>query len=120
MSIQKRIKKREQRRAFRVRNKLRTINRSGKARISVFRSNRSLYVQIIDDMTHNTIVGLSTFAVSKTGGKNKELAHKLGLLAGQKALERSVESVYFDRGSYLYHGRIKALADGLREAGLQF
>lgn len=120
MSIQKRIQKRTSRRSFRVRNKLRTINRTGRYRVSVFRSNAELYLQVIDDKQGHTLVGMSTASLTGVTGDKTEKARQLGLCVGQKAVEQNVREVLFDRGSFMYHGRVKAAAEGLRESGLQF
>ena len=110
------------RRHTRVRGKI-----SGNAkcpRFCVTRSNNNLYVQFIDDVAGKTLVGMSTigpeFKGSKANGANVEGAKKLGELAGKKAVDAGIKKVVFDRGGNLYHGRIKALAEGAREAGLKF
>ena len=92
-------------------------------RLSVFRSSKHIYAQVIDDTKGVTIVAASTN--EKTigeiaNGGNVEAAQKVGALIAQKAKEKGIEKVVFDRGGYLYHGRIQALADAAREAGLQF
>ncbi len=93
-------------------------------RLNVFRSLTNIYVQIIDDTTGNTLVATSSLDKALKGkianGSNKEAAKEVGKLIGQKAVEKGIKSVVFDRGGYLYHGRIKALAEGAREAGLDF
>lgn len=120
MSLQKRIQKRTTRRTHRVRNKLRTINRTGRYRVSVFRSNKDLYLQVIDDSNGHTIIGMAASSLAGITGDKSERARQLGIRVGQKAVEQNVTEVLFDRGSYLYHGRVKAAAEGLREGGLQF
>ena len=111
-------------RAKRVR-RIRT-NISGtaeKPRMRVYRSNRHIYVQIIDDVKRATLVALSTgdkeFDCSDIKGKC-ELAKRVGLLVAEKAKTAGISRVIFDRGGYLYHGRVKALSEGAREGGLQF
>lgn len=95
-----------------------------KPRLNVFRSNLNIYAQIIDDVTGNTLIAASSLEtsikekVSNTG--NKEAAKLVGELVAKKALEKGIENVVFDRGGYLYHGRVKELAEGAREAGLKF
>lgn len=93
-------------------------------RLNVFRSLKNIYVQIIDDTTGNTLVAASTLDEALKGklshGGNKAAAKELGKLIGQKANEKGIKQVVFDRGGYLYHGRVKELADGAREAGLDF
>lgn len=103
----------------RIRSK--TAGTAQKPRLSVFRSNKSIYAQVIDDKKHATIVGawqgeLSTKEKSKKIDKAKEL----GLLIAKKALSKKISKVVFDRGSYKYHGRVKAVAEGAREGGLKF
>lgn len=92
-------------------------------RLNVFRSLKNIYVQIIDDTTGNTLVAASTLDEAlkgKVNGANKEAAKEVGRFIGQKALEKGIKQVVFDRGGYLYHGRVKELAEGAREAGLDF
>ena len=93
-------------------------------RLNVFRSLKHIYAQIIDDSTGNTLVAASTLdealkSKSKSGG-NKAAAREVGKLVAQKAVDKGIKQVVFDRGGYLYHGRIKELAEGAREAGLEF
>lgn len=93
-------------------------------RLAVFRSNNHMYAQIIDDTVGNTLVSASTLQkdvkaeVEKTN--NADAAKKLGTLIAKKALEKGITEVVFDRGGFIYQGKIKALADAAREAGLQF
>jgi len=92
-------------------------------RMSVFRSNRHIYAQIIDDVQRKTLVAMSTEDKSFTtdDATNKsEQARKVGLLIAEKAKSAGIQKIVFDRGGYLYHGRVKALSDGAREGGLQF
>jgi len=90
-------------------------------RLSVFRSNKSIYAQVIDDLNGHTIVAASS-KDSGVDAKSKKVdqAVAVGKILAEKAKAAGVTAVTFDRGGYLYHGRIKALADGAREAGLQF
>ncbi len=92
-------------------------------RMSVYRSNRHIYVQLIDDTQSQTLVALSTgdknFDDSELNGKCEQ-AKKIGLLIAAKAKAAGIDRVVFDRGGYLYHGRVKALSDGAREGGLEF
>ena len=88
-------------------------------RLSVFRSARHIYAQIIDDSTGRTLVSASTLKADIEGRKIEQ-AHEVGLVSGKKALEQGITKVVFDRGGNIYHGRIKALAEGAREAGLEF
>ena len=105
----------------RVRKKIKGT--SERPRLNVFRSLKNIYVQIIDDTTGNTLVAVSTLDEAikgKLAGGNKAAAREVGKLIGQKAVEKGIKQVVFDRGGYLYHGRIKELAEGAREAGLEF
>jgi large subunit ribosomal protein L18 len=93
-------------------------------RLCVFRSLSNIYAQIIDDETQSTLVSASSLESaikSKIGnGGNKEAAKEVGILIAQKALEKGIEKVVFDRGGYIYHGRVLSLAEAAREAGLKF
>ena len=116
MSLHKREAQKTQRRVFRVRGK--QFSRGEKPRISVFRSLNHIYAQIIDDNAHETLTSFSSLNLGKTKGDKKEIAKKVGLELGKLAVQKSIKDAFFDRGKYKYHGRIKALADGLREAGI--
>ena len=87
-------------------------------RMSVFRSNKQIYVQVINDLTGNTLVSASSLGMETM--PKKEQAAKVGELIAQKALEAGITQVVFDRNGYLYHGRVKELADGARKGGLKF
>ena len=106
------------------RNKIKTRIRgkiSGTAerpRMSVFRSNKGIYVQIIDDIAGNTLVASSSKGLE--GGTTTEVAAKVGADIAKKALDKGITQVVFDRNGYLFHGRVKSLADAAREAGLKF
>ena len=90
-------------------------------RLCVYRSNTNLYAQIIDDVAGVTIVSASTLDKSvKTKHANKEAAKEVGALIAKKAAEKNIKTVVFDRGGYIYHGKVKALAEAAREAGLEF
>ncbi len=96
----------------------------GRARLSIFRSSKHIYAQVIDDTKGVTLASASSMEKpmregAKTGA-NVEAAKAVGKLVAQRAIEKGVKDVVFDRGSYLYHGRIKALADAAREGGLNF
>ncbi len=123
MSIREQIAVRRTRRAFRVRNRVRR-DAHGRLRLSVFRSNKHMYAQIIDDASGGTLVAASTLdkAIAGPGGYggNKEKSAQVGALVAQRAIEKGIREVIFDRGEYRYHGRIAALADAAREAGLEF
>ena len=90
-------------------------------RLCVFRSESNIYAQIIDDVAGNTLVAASTVEKAFEGnGGNMDAAKKIGALVAERALQKGIEEVVFDRGGYIYHGRIKALAEGAREGGLKF
>lgn len=92
-------------------------------RLRVFRSNRNIYAQIIDDIKGIVLTGVSTMSeeIQKKGiGNNLEKAKEVGKLIAQKAISKKVKKVIFDRGKYKYHGAVKELADGAREGGLEF
>ncbi len=108
-----------QRRAKRTRTRLKAVA-NGRPRLTVFRSSKNIYAQVIDDSKGVTLVAASTLEGELTGGADKDAAAKVGALIAQRAIEKGVKDVVFDRGSYIYHGRIKALADAAREAGLNF
>lgn len=94
---------------------------SSKPRLSVFRSNDNMYAQIIDDSKGHTLVSFSTKLVAKEStGSKIDLSKLVGKQIAAKAIENGISSVVFDRSGYLYHGRVKALAEGAREGGLQF
>ena len=112
-----------ERRKNRVRRTLRA-RAYGRPRLSVFRSSKQIYAQIIDDAKGETLVSASSLEKSnreslKTGA-DVAAAKAIGELLAKRAVEKGISEVVFDRGSYLYHGRVKALADGAREGGLQF
>ena len=92
-------------------------------RLSVFRSASHIYAQVIDDDTHKTVVAASSLSkeISKEDKPNKtEIAKKVGALLAQKCIENNIKRVVFDRNGFVYHGRIRALAEGARESGLEF
>ncbi len=111
------------RREKRVRHKVK-IAAKGKPRLSIFKSNNNIHAQLIDDVKAVTIVAASTLDPELKGKlknrSNKEAAAAVGKLVAKRALDKKVSEVVFDRGSYLYHGRVKSLADAAREAGLKF
>ena len=90
-------------------------------RLSVFRSESNIYAQIIDDVAGNTLVAASSVEKGFEGnGGNIEAAKKIGAMVAERALQKGIEEVVFDRGGYVYHGRVAALAEGAREGGLKF
>jgi large subunit ribosomal protein L18 len=117
------VKDRGERRTGRVR---RTVRRAAgdRARLSVFRSSKHIYAQIIDDLKGETVVSASSLEkdlrTSLKTGANKDAAKTIGKLVAERALGKGIKDVVFDRGGYRYHGRVKALADAAREGGLNF
>ena len=107
-------------RRLRVRNKLRKIN-SGKVRLSVHRSSKNISVQLIDDVEGKTLASASSLekGLGVVGKNNVEAAAKVGAAIAERAKKAGVEEAYFDRGGFLYHGKVKALADAAREGGLK-
>lgn len=110
------------RRQARVRRRLRGVD--ARPRLCVFRSGKHIYAQVISDETGRTLAAASTLSATLKengkGGANKDAAKRVGELIAQVCQERGIRDVVFDRNGFLYHGRIKALADAAREAGLQF
>lgn len=108
-------------RRMRVRNKLKKTSR-GKLRMSVHRSSKNLSVQIIDDVQGVTLAAASTLEkdLGVVGKNNVEAAAKVGAAIAERAKAKDIGEVYFDRGGFLFHGKIKALADAAREGGLKF
>lgn len=106
-------------RHLRVRKKV--SGTSSRPRLNVFRSSKHIYAQIIDDVAGVTLVSASSMEKNFNDyGGNKEAAKKVGQLIGKRAIEKGISEVVFDRGGYLYHGRVAELADGARESGLKF
>ena len=108
-----------ERRHRRIRGKV--VGTAERPRLAVFRSNKGIFAQLIDDESGRTIVSANWLSAAKGFKGNKsEQAAEVGKLVAQKAKAAGIESVVFDRGGYLYHGRVKALAEGAREGGLTF
>jgi large subunit ribosomal protein L18 len=107
-------------RRMRVRNKLRRMNR-GRMRLSVHRSNKNISVQLIDDVNGVTLASASTLEkdLGFVGKNNIEAATKVGSVIAERAKKAGVEQAYFDRGGFLFHGKVKAVADAAREGGLK-
>ncbi|MDQ6957921.1 MAG: 50S ribosomal protein L18 [Mariprofundaceae bacterium] len=105
------------RRATRVRAR---VKASGHLRLSVFRSARHIYAQVVDDAAGKTLVTASSLDSSVKAGSNKQAAEAVGKLLGERAKKAGIKKVAFDRGSFPYHGRVQALAEGARSAGLKF
>lgn len=118
------------RRSYRTRNKIRRVNvdrvgnRETRPRLSVFRSGKQIYAQVICDLKGETLAAASTLEKDLKeklkSGSNKEAASEVGKLIAERAKKAGVSKVVFDRGRFVYHGRVKALADGAREGGLEF
>ena len=109
---------RRQRIKFRIRKIV--SGTAAKPRLSVFRSNKEIYAQLIDDVSGVTLLAASSREKEVSKGTNVEVAAAVGKLIGEKAKNAGIETVTFDRGGYLYHGRIQSLAEGARAAGLKF
>ncbi|MFV9876159.1 MAG: 50S ribosomal protein L18 [Rickettsiales endosymbiont of Dermacentor nuttalli] len=114
------------RRKQRTRAAIKKFNKSGRIRLSVFRSNQHMYAQLIDDVQGITLASASTLDAKlkrkdkKNLSNNIEAAKKIGVLIAEQAQKINVKEVVFDKGGYMFHGRIKALAEGARENGLLF
>lgn len=111
---------RRQKLKWRIRKKI-----SGTAacpRLSIFRSNKEIYAQLIDDVAGKTLVAANSRGkdITSKEGNKVDVAHRVGLAIAEKAKAKGIERCVFDRGGYLYHGRVKAIADGAREGGLNF
>jgi large subunit ribosomal protein L18 len=113
-------KQRHRKRHQRVR--LRISGTPERPRLNVFRSLNHIYAQVIDDTVGHTLAAASSLEreIREAGGKKTEQATRVGQLVAQRALARGIRRVVFDRGGYRYHGRVKALAEGARQAGLEF
>ena len=124
IKVFKKIKRNEQRQKRHMRIRQKVDGTPEKPRLNIYRSLNNIYAQIIDDTKGITIVSASTLdkevkdKLNSTG--NKEAAKFVGKLIGKKAVEKGIDQVVFDRGGYVYHGRVKELADGARESGLKF
>jgi len=116
--IVKRYKTLKERRKLRVRAKIRGTK--DRPRLSVFRSNKHIYAQLIDDDRGETLTAASDLELESISGTKTEIACKVGKVLAEKALKLGVKKVVFDRGGYKYHGRVKALAEGARQGGLEF
>lgn len=107
-----------QKRHLRIRQTL--IGTASRPRLNVFRSNKQIYAQVINDENGTTLCSASSLELEGINGGNVEAAKQVGELVAKRALEMKISQVVFDRGGYLYHGRIKALAEAARAAGLEF
>ncbi|MBI2774640.1 50S ribosomal protein L18 [Candidatus Dependentiae bacterium] len=115
MSIVRKLAHRKVKRALRVRK---AVKASGLPRATVFRSASHIYGQIIDDVAGKTLVSCSSLELKTLKGDKSAVAKAVGLELAKRAVGKGVDRVAFDRGAFLYHGRVKALADGMREGGL--
>jgi large subunit ribosomal protein L18 len=117
------VNKQIERRKARIRRRLKAVA-NGRPRLSVFRSSEHIYAQVIDDVAGTTLVAASTvekdLKSSLKTGADKAAAAAVGKLVAERAIAKGIKDVVFDRGAYLYHGRVKALADAAREGGLNF
>jgi len=114
------IKRDEIRQRIHARIRRKLAGSAERPRLSVHRSLNHIYAQVIDDQTGETLASASTLALKAKTGGNVAAAKEIGKTIAEKAKEKGVKKVVFDRGGYLYHGRVKALADAAREAGLEF
>ena len=112
------VRKARERRHKRVRGKI--VGSAERPRLVVFRSNRGIEAQLVDDLEGKTLAAASWLQLKKFKGSKSEQAAEVGKLLAANAKQANVETVVFDRGGYLYHGRVKALADAAREGGLKF
>jgi len=115
------LSKYERRKRIKMRIRKIIKGSENRPRLSVFRSNTDIYVQLVDDLSGKTILAASSRdkGFDKKGNKT-EVAKSIGKVIAEKAVSKGIKAVVFDRGGYLYHGRVKSVADGAREAGLEF
>ena len=116
----KKISRSELRRKRHARVRFKISGTTTCPRLNVFRSNSHIHAQIIDDVNGNTLVASSSVALKLANGSNIEAAKAVGKDIAEKALAKGIDTIVFDRGGYVYHGRVKALAEAAREAGLKF
>ncbi len=111
-------------RRIRIKNRIRKVvsGTGERPRLAVFRSNKEIYAQVVDDVSGKTLAAASSRDkdISSAKGNKSEVATLVGKALAEKALKAGVSTIAFDRGGYLYHGRVKSLAEGAREAGLKF
>ena len=108
------------RKKIRMRIRKRIMGTAQRPRLSVYRSSKEIYAQIIDDLTGNTLAAASSLKIDKAGKTKTDIAKEVGVLVSDIAKSAGIANVVFDRGGFLYHGRVKALADAARENGLSF
>jgi large subunit ribosomal protein L18 len=118
------IKSRKEYRRSRIKHRVRKIVQGtpGRPRMTVFRSCKGIYVQLVDDLSGRTLLAASSMekALKDLKGNKTEIAKQVGKLIAEKAIQAGISNVVFDRNGYLYHGRVKSLADAAREGGLKF
>jgi large subunit ribosomal protein L18 len=118
------MKNRKEIRRSKIKSRIRkkVSGSSDRPRLTVFRSNKEIYVQLIDDLNGNTMLSASSRekGLAELEGNKIEQSKRVGLLIAERAREAGIESIVFDRNGYLFHGRVKALADAAREGGLKF
>jgi len=102
------------------RTRARLTGTSQRPRAAVWRGLRAMSVQIIDDSAHQTLVAVSSRQVPDSKGPKREVATRIGELVAERALEQGIDKIVFDRGGYKYHGRVKAVAEAMRQGGLKF
>jgi len=111
-------------RRLRIKSRIRKVvsGTEARPRLAVFRSNKEIYAQVVDDVTGKTLAAASSRdkGISAAKGNKSEVATLVGKAVAEKAIKAGINTIAFDRGGYLYHGRIKSLAEGAREAGLKF
>jgi large subunit ribosomal protein L18 len=117
VSVIRKNKLRKERRAFRTRQQSKSVR--SLPRVSIFRSAQHIYAQIIDDAKQETLVSCSSLELNELAGDKKSRAHAVGLALADRAKAKGIKEAFFDRGSFLYHGRVESLANGLREGGLK-
>ncbi|AOT71183.1 50S ribosomal protein L18 [Geosporobacter ferrireducens] len=124
MKVIKKESKNSKRKVRHVRVRRKVLGTPERPRLSIYKSLSNMYAQIIDDTTGSTLVSASTLDKDLKGkverAGNKEAAKLVGEMVAKRALDKGIDKVVFDRGGYIYHGRVKELAEGAREAGLQF
>ena len=111
-------------RRLRIKSRIRKVvsGTEARPRLAVFRSNKEIYAQVVDDVTGKTLAAASSRDkdISSAKGSKSEVATMVGKVVAEKAIKAGINTIAFDRGGYLYHGRVKSLAEGAREAGLKF
>jgi large subunit ribosomal protein L18 len=114
------LKKSSRREKIRYRIRKKIAGTAERPRLSVFRSNTSIYAQLIDDESGHTLLSVSSRQLKEVKGKKVDLSKEVGTQIAKQAVDKGISAIVFDRGGYLYHGRVKALAEGAREGGLKF